>query len=1024
MGIKSSTELEFICEKLSDRSAVLFIGAGINSGIVNDKGMSFPLGKQLSTRLAEDVLGDPKLEATLDEVAEMAKYKIGERELNRYLFELLTSFEPGKAHSLIIQFPWDVIFTTNYDLLLEEAAKHSLSAAGKICPIFSDQKDLVDFKEEDILYYKLHGSIDIANTAEGKLILTKEDYRYYLEKRRPLFKRLKSDLLSRTFIFIGYSLRDQNFREILEDCREALGATSFPSSFAIRDKVSPGEKGFWKEKYNISLIEDDGANFLSKLKEAWEAGGAIITPLEERRKRDYVQIDTTARFQRIGDVFYLVNPGYCGGEPKAELFFRGAEPTWADIRAEVAPKRDLYWTLFEGIFPELADPESPPSVFLVTGFAGTGKTTLLLTLAFELANDYKIPVLVHIPGTPLDASAIGPLVERETPKRIVVIIKYAAEYISQIQKFFDEAQKQKLPLTIILEERKNQWISAVANKKISLHEAEFDLGSLSPSEINDILDSLARFNLLGKLTDLDRKEQIEHFSSLADKELLVALRELTTGSSFDEIIKDEFNKIPNNIAQRAYVYVSVISQLDLAIRYETLTRALGLRFDQLNKLVFAPTEGILISTEEVGFSRHNLGYRIRTRHPVIASIIFSECAPTDNKKFEIIDSILASLDPGFPEDQRMLRELTKKRELINTLEYPENKRAVYDRLRAIMPDNPHILQHRSILERELGNPDLAVRYAREAVKYDNKNQELLNTLGMALEFSARSETDLLKWKMFIKEADKIFQENVRVNPKDPFGYIGKISLIRQRFNREADVEKKDAYASELMCFLDEAYEKTDESPIIAAENAKQQELVGEVSQAIAILEKAVAKKPEDSRLRCILVRLQMSGSPDKALATSLEGLKYAPNSWRLNRYAARLKRQRNDSLDSIMGYYESAFRNNRGDISLLVEYASFLFINNKRPRANELFDLAKSLPIPGFEKKKRREYWEESRRKKLFNAVVSETISSGCYVLTIPDNITAFFYRSNRFLSKLKKGDRVKCYIGFNAWGPYAEIVE
>ncbi|MGZ4886287.1 MAG: hypothetical protein ACXV5O_01130, partial [Candidatus Aminicenantales bacterium] len=158
MKTGSSTVMEHICEKLSDRSAVLFLGAGINDGIINDGGVSFPLGRELGRRLAEDVLGDPDLAATLDEVAEMARYKIGEKEFNRYLYELLTSFRPGQTHSLLVQFPWDIIFTTNFDLLVEEAAKQSLSVAGKICPVFSEKKDLVDYKEEDILYYKLHGS--------------------------------------------------------------------------------------------------------------------------------------------------------------------------------------------------------------------------------------------------------------------------------------------------------------------------------------------------------------------------------------------------------------------------------------------------------------------------------------------------------------------------------------------------------------------------------------------------------------------------------------------------------------------------------------------------------------------------------------------------------------------------------------------------------------------------------------------------------------------------------------------------
>jgi hypothetical protein len=44
------------------------------------------------------------------------------------------------------------------------------------------------------------------------LILTKNDYRFYESHRKPLFRRLRSDLLSRTFVFVGYSLADNKYK--------------------------------------------------------------------------------------------------------------------------------------------------------------------------------------------------------------------------------------------------------------------------------------------------------------------------------------------------------------------------------------------------------------------------------------------------------------------------------------------------------------------------------------------------------------------------------------------------------------------------------------------------------------------------------------------------------------------------------------------------------------------------------------------------------------------------------------------
>ena len=170
---------------------------------------------------------------------------------------------------MIAQLPWNSIYTTNYDLLIEKGfSDHPELAAGSIRPIFSEATDLSLLSNSDIPYYKIHGSIDHANTPEGRLILTRGDYRNYEENRRTLFRRLHSDLLSKTFIFIGYGLKDENFRIILDDVRDALGTQSLPPSFAIKQSFSKGEIEYWKDKYNVQLIKADASEFLTLLRDS------------------------------------------------------------------------------------------------------------------------------------------------------------------------------------------------------------------------------------------------------------------------------------------------------------------------------------------------------------------------------------------------------------------------------------------------------------------------------------------------------------------------------------------------------------------------------------------------------------------------------------------------------------------------------------------------------------------------------------------------------------------------------------
>jgi tetratricopeptide (TPR) repeat protein len=438
-------------------------------------------------------------------------------------------------------------------------------------------------------------------------------------------------------------------------------------------------------------------------------------------------------FPKIGESFYSLTIGSSFGKCNPKAFYNGGEPTWGDIANKIAPERDAYWNVYETLFNELSNPSSPSSVYLVTGAAGTGKTTLIHALAYSLATEFDLPVLIHIPSTPLDVNPIKSLIDAKNTKRIIVVVKHAAEYLMALSNFITDLRAKKMPVTVLLEERKNQWLSAITNYRKELSVPQFELGTLSTEEIKRILDALSEYKLLGKLTGSPIDVQIDHFEKLAQDDLLVALRELTSEERFDVIIRDEFNNIPSEIAKKAYVYVSALSQIDLSIRYETLMRILDLDYEKLKSEIFIPAAGVLISGEVIGFSRHNLGYKLGTRHPIIASVIFASAADHDEDKFQIFNDIISAMDIGFNDDSRLLQGIIKNRQLVNVFKSDEKKRAFYDRLESILPDSPYVLQHRSILEKDLDNSSSAVLYARRALAIDPKNLMLKNTLGLALE---------------------------------------------------------------------------------------------------------------------------------------------------------------------------------------------------------------------------------------------------------------------------------------------------
>lgn len=1018
--------VELICNRLSERRATLFLGSGVNYGIKNDKDEDCPLGQQLADYISRDVLESQGTRLLLDEVAEIARTKIGARQLNNYLFKLFKSFPYAPIHLAIAQLPWDTIFTTNYDLLLEEAAaSSSIAPAGKVIPVYSLDTDLSTLTENDIPYYKIHGSIDFANTDDGRLILTKEDYRYYEEHRKPLFRRLKSDLLSHSFVFLGYALGDANFRAILEDAREQLGTRSFPRSFAIRKGASEVEQVFWKDKYNIETLNMDGTDFMNLLKGTWVGQKLQVVPFNTRSSQLFLKVDASTSFEKVGDSFYRVRHTDCPTTADPDRFFKGGEPTWGDIAQRIAPLRDAYTPMLGGIFEELIDASRAGSVLVLTGSAGTGKTTLLRTLAYDIASDSKCPVVVHIPDTPFDAKSLAPLVNTASPERIVIFVHHAAERFKQLDYFIADLKKLKIPATVILEERKNQWNVALANSRITFTAIEVEIGaSLSDKEILAILEALRNHNAMGKLTDAPYEQQLAHFESLSDKDLLVALRELAALSSFDDIIRDEYRRIPSEIAKKAYVYVSALGQLDLPIRFETLQHLLGIDFDAFGKEVLQPTEGVLLSLEDYGHSRHNAGFRVKTRHPIIASVIFDTAAFDDDAKFKIINLIIEELDPGYPEDAKLLEGITRNKALVGTLSSPLMRRAVYDKLEKVLPGNAYVFQHRSILEKSLDDADKAVAYARRAVAKDNRNPAFASTLGFALEFASRSAPPIQREALLV-EASKIFDAGVKNNRFDAFAYLGQVYILRQKLNREHDYSKLQAFHADILSILEEAFEATNESDVIAGELAKQKQMLGSLDEARNVLKAALAKKPSNDRLRNLLVRMEAEqGKTEEALRVAIEGEKLDATAWRLQRQIARLKSQLGHPPTAVIGYFEAAMRHNQGDPDLIAEYGAYLMISGDMPAAAEVFEKGRLLSITSAEKNQIRRYWTDARNdRNVFSGKVSDIRGAVGIVTAVPENFRAVYWRtrSGRW-SDLNQGDNVSFVVGFTTQGPRAEL--
>jgi tetratricopeptide (TPR) repeat protein len=246
--------------------------------------------------------------------------------------------------------------------------------------------------------------------------------------------------------------------------------------------------------------------------------------------------------------------------------------------------------------------------------------------------------------------------------------------------------------------------------------------------------------------------------------------------------------------------------------------------------------------------------------------------------------------------------------------------------------------------------------------------------------------------------------------------------LRQAVNKEKDSLRKAVLQADALSLLEEAYDATDQSSVIALELAKQRDQLGTPEESMEILRIALEKDPTNSRLRDLWIRFKIERNEwQEALEIALEGTKYDPTSWRLQRHIARIKRATGGSIEAIKGHYEAAIRHHKGDLALLVELGAYLFTHGKYSEANIIFSQARDLPTNYFERQKIREIWEDADRKPvIFSGKVKSIGGAAAWAIAIPDNFEAFFWRNRTNLSDLQIGTQINFSVGFNAHGATA----
>jgi hypothetical protein len=194
------------------------VGAGMSLNALLPKGKRMPFWGDLSKALT-DQLSDYSPSSVLDGISAY-EHEFDRARLIERLSELLLirDAQPGLAHKEFCTIPFDIVCTTNFDFLLERQYE---ATPQYVYPVVDEEQLSIGAGNAGTLLLKLHGDL----RHPSRLVVTEADYDGFLAKYPLLATYLANQLITKTAVFIGYSLEDPDFRQIWHVVADRLGRT-------------------------------------------------------------------------------------------------------------------------------------------------------------------------------------------------------------------------------------------------------------------------------------------------------------------------------------------------------------------------------------------------------------------------------------------------------------------------------------------------------------------------------------------------------------------------------------------------------------------------------------------------------------------------------------------------------------------------------------------------------------------------------------------------------------------------------
>lgn len=1025
----------YILDRIAEGKSVLFLGAGASYGALDAKGRSTHLsGSDIASALSKRFLGGRRATDPLVKVADYAINEGGVADVQQYIRELFEPLQPAPFHKLIAKFRWRAIVTTNYDLLAERSYEQTPNRLQDPVPVIrnNDWKRALE-TPNSVPIIKLHGCISHSADTLIPLVISNEQYlkhRHGRERLSITFQELAKDY---PVVFCGYDIADTHIQAVLFGLEE--GTISRPQYLVINPTFDEFDERHWAN-HRVTVLPITYEAFLNdidqKTPETRRVLGRLYTDSSGSLSKWLLAGKSPSRGlqELVSRQLEHVTVDLKTEAMSAERFYRGDSASWAPIKGSLDFRRSVVAALEASLTGEA---QQAPSIILIKGHAGAGKSVALRRAAWDLAGE-PFRKLVFYAGTSLEGVKhhVEELTEI-TGEHLYIFIDNLLYDSASVTEVLRHAQHRNLPITLVAGVRTNEW-NVNADELGLTPDEEYVVGDLSVTEARSLCELLEKHNCLGELRTLSRDKQVEALMSDHERQLLVTLHEATLGKKLREIVLDEYRHITPTEAQILYLDICSLHRLGIAVRAGLISRLTGIRFEDFQSRFFKPLERVV----NVDFDWKSRDYVYRARHRDIAQMVFQEVLGTPEERANQLARVVSGLNSEYSSDDAAASNLLKGRRLAEEFADRQLVDRIFTAASHAGLDASFVLQQQALFE--LSHPGGSKLRAlalvdRALAETDNApSSALYHTKAIVLrDLSRDPKIDEALHERYRIQALSLLREHGGLQNSYTAAGICEILLdqvrIRLQVEQEAATGRLSADAvlqkiEELERVLSDSRQRFPTDDHLANLEAKFHQTLSHNPRATQILREAFGRN-QASEMTCLRLARQLSAVDREAEAIEIlrSGVKANPGAKNLSFELARKLMIAGEEANApeIEKLLRRSFTDGDTHFDAQFWYARHLYLYADRQSAHKMYEVFRRRPMP---------YVNISNRKGLVTrdghpVVFQGTIHAirGDYAFISGDSLdSSLFLHRNEFKggewNSLRTGDRIRFGLAFSYRGP------